>query len=58
MYGVLMNFINSQKDISEWNTLSEIQKSGIYDAIDEIDSGKMIPNNMVMDKFRKKYSNG
>ena len=55
-YGLLMNYINGQKDISDWDKLSANQKKGILDAIDEVDSGKGIPNKTVLDKFRKKYS--
>jgi hypothetical protein len=55
-YGLLMNFINGKKDISDWDKLSANQKQGILDAIDEIDLGKGIPNKVVFDKFRKKYS--
>ena len=56
-YGILLNYINGQKDISDWDKLSTIQKNGILEAIDEIESGKGIPNNTVLTKFRKKYSN-
>jgi hypothetical protein len=55
-YGLLMNYINGQKDISDWDKLTANQKKGILDAIDEVDSGKMIPNKTVLDKYRKKYS--
>jgi hypothetical protein len=55
-YGVLLNYINGQKDISDWNELSAIQKKGILDAIDQVDSGEGIPTKAVLDKFRKKYS--
>jgi hypothetical protein len=55
-YGILLNYINGQKDISDWDKLSTIQKNGILEAIDEIESGKGIPNNAVLTKFRKKYS--
>jgi hypothetical protein len=55
-YGVLLNYINGQKDISDWDKLSPNQKQGILDAIDEIESGKGIPSSVVHDKFRKKYS--
>jgi hypothetical protein len=55
-YGLLMNYINGQKDISDWDKLTANQKKGILDAIDEVDSGKRIPNKTVLDKFRKKYS--
>jgi hypothetical protein len=55
-YGLLLNYINGQKDISDWDKLSANQKQGILDAIDEIESDKGIPNKVVLDKFRKKYS--
>jgi hypothetical protein len=55
-YGVLLNYINGQKDISDWDKLSPNQKQGILDAIDEIESDKGIPSSVVLDKFRKKYS--
>jgi hypothetical protein len=56
-YGLLMNYINGQKDISDWDNLSSNQKQGILDAIDQLDSGKGISNKTVFDKFRKKYLN-
>ena len=56
LYGVLINYLNGQKDLSDWDKLSESQKLGIFNAIDEIDAGKGISNNAVIDKFRKKYS--
>ena len=55
-YGLLMNYINGQKDISDWDKLTANQKKGILDALDEVDSGKRIPNKTVLDKFHKKYS--
>lgn len=54
--GVLNNYINGQKEISDWEELSENQKRGILDAIDEIDAGKGISNKAVLEKFRKKYT--
>ena len=56
-YGLLMNYVNGKKDISDWDKLSELQKQGILDAIDELDSKKGVANKVVIDKFRKKYSN-
>jgi hypothetical protein len=41
---------------SEWEKLTKNQKQGIIDAIDEIDAGKGMPDKVVMDKFRKKYT--
>jgi hypothetical protein len=56
VYGVLTNYINGQKDISEWDKLSDTQRHGILNAIEEVEAGKGIPNKVVLDKFRKKYS--
>ena len=56
IYGVLINYLNGQNDISEWGKLSDNQKSGIFEAIDEFEAGKGISNKVVLDKFRKKYS--
>ena len=56
-YGLLLNYVNSKKDISDWDKLSELQKQGILDAIDELDSKKGVSSKVVIDKFRKKYSN-
>ncbi|HEX2926058.1 MAG TPA: hypothetical protein VHP38_07360 [Ruminiclostridium sp.] len=54
-YGLLMNYINSKKDITEWNKLSDTQKKGLFDAIDELESGNGKSHKAVIDKFRKKY---
>ena len=56
-YGFLMNYINSKKDLSDWEKLSDAQKQGLFDAIDEIRSGKGVSNKSVIDKLHKKYSN-
>jgi len=56
-YGLMMNYINSKKDLSDWDKLSASQKQGLFDAIDEIQSGKGLSNKSVIDKFHKKYSN-
>jgi hypothetical protein len=55
-YGILLNYINGQKDISDWDQLSANQKKGILDAVEEIESGKGISNKTVLTKYRKKYS--
>jgi hypothetical protein len=55
LYGLLMNFINGQVDEGDWESLSVNQKEGIFDALDEIDSGKGIPNKTVLDNIRHRY---
>jgi hypothetical protein len=56
VYGVLINYINEQKDFSDWNKLSDVQRQGILDADDEIEKGNGIPNEVVFEKLRRKYS--
>lgn len=56
LYGVLMNFTNGQKEPGDWEKFTEAEKKGINEAIDEIDSGKGIPNENVMNNIRRKYS--
>ena len=56
-YGLLLNYINGKKDVSDWEKLSAAQKQGILDAIEEVDSEKGIAHKVVIDKFRKKYFN-
>ncbi len=58
VYGLLTNYLNGQKDLQEWNALSEIKKHGIIEAIEEMDSGKSTSSSKVIDKFKNKYSNG
>jgi hypothetical protein len=55
LYGVLINFFSSHKDIDDWEKLTEEQKMGISDAIHEIDSGKGITHEIVKEKIRKKF---
>jgi len=55
-YGVLINFMNEQKDITDWEKLSGKQKQGIFDAIDEINAHKDMPGETVIAKYREKYS--
>ena len=40
------------------NKLTDNQRHGILDAVEELEAGKGIPNDVVMDKFHKKYSHG
>jgi len=52
------HIINENKAIGDWEKLTEEQKQGIYDAVGEIDSGKGISHEEVMENIRRKYTNG
>jgi hypothetical protein len=56
VYGLLTNYLRGKKDLDEWNQLTEEQKKGIFDAIDDIDEGKGILHDIVMSHIRKKYA--
>ena len=55
VYGVVTNYLNGLHDLSEWDKLSDNQRQGVLNAIEEINEGKGIPNKAVMDKFHKQY---
>ncbi len=56
IYGLLKNLIHGNYELNDWDELSEYQKNGIVNALDQIESGKGIPNEQVISKFRKKYT--
>ncbi len=56
-YGVLVNFLNSQRDFEDWQKLTEEQRNGILDAVEEVKLGKVISHEEVALKYRKKYPN-
>jgi hypothetical protein len=56
LYGVFLNYMNGQKDINDWEKLTKEQQLGIFDAIEEIESGKGIPHETVMTNIRKRFS--
>jgi hypothetical protein len=56
VYGYLQNFVRGEKDLDDWNLMSSAQKQGILDAIDELNDGQGIPNEKVISKIRKGYS--
>ena len=41
--------------MDDWEKLTDEQKQGIKDAIDEIDSGKGVAHEKVMGNIRKKF---
>lgn len=55
LYGIVMNFINGQKESENWDSLTDIQKAGIESGIYQLDQGKGISHDMVMEELKKKY---
>ncbi|HHU35253.1 MAG: hypothetical protein ACOX5K_06995 [Bacteroidales bacterium] len=56
VYGILTNYLRGHKDLDDWGQLTEEQKNGIFEAIEDIDKGKGISHNKVMANIRKKYA--
>ncbi|OFX60836.1 MAG: hypothetical protein A2066_20335 [Bacteroidetes bacterium GWB2_41_8] len=54
--GMILNYINKKDDLEEWNTLTEQQQAGIYQAIDSLEKGEGILHEDLMNKYRSKYS--
>jgi hypothetical protein len=50
-YGLMLNYINGTKDITEWVGVSEIEKQGIEEAIKEMNDGKGLSHKEVMEKM-------
>lgn len=57
LYGILDNFLHAEREPDDWEKRTVEQQRGIVDAVDEIDSGKGIAHQKVMENIRKKYSN-
>jgi hypothetical protein len=57
LWGIVENYFNNQKGLDDWADLTNEQKQGLYDAIDEIENGKAIVHEDVMTKYRKRYRN-
>jgi hypothetical protein len=57
LYGVLINYLNGKVDTDDWKRMTDNQRQGILDALDEIDTGKGVPHLNVIAKYRDKYSN-
>jgi hypothetical protein len=55
-YGLVLNFINTDNDMEEWNTLTTTQQKGLLDAIEELNSSEGIDHKKVMEKHKNKYA--
>ena len=52
IYGLILNYINSKKETNEWIGISKEEIKQIETALYELESGKGIPNAMVMEKYQ------
>jgi len=54
LYGMMVNFLNSQKSEEDWLALSDEQKEGIKDAVADLNAGKGISHQSIIAKYRKR----
>ena len=55
-YGVLLNYVNSKKETTEWIGVSKTEQKGIEAAIQELNEGKGIAHQDVMNGLRNKVT--
>ena len=54
-YGVLVNFMNSDSHISDWENLSKEQKEAIQVGINQLDKDEGKEHSQVMSSIRNKF---
>jgi len=54
-YGLLLNYINGNNDINEWNDLTHEQKEAILVGIKQLDNGEGRSHKEVMTDFRNRF---
>ena len=55
MYGLIVNYLNGQKSIEEWDTLSDDQKDAINEGLEQAEAGLDEPVSEVTKRLRNKY---
>ena len=55
-YGVLLNYINSNDNLDEWNNLTIDQQKGIVDSIVQLEDNQGVSHKSVMSKYRNIYN--
>ena len=54
-YGLLLNHINGDTDIDDWDNLTPTQQEAIKLGLKQLDEGKGRPHNEVLSEFRKRF---
>ena len=55
IYGLVINYLNSNDTIEEWDTLTEAQKNKITQGLEQADAGLGTPAKDVIKRAREKY---
>lgn len=56
VYGMLLNYIESQDNTEGWNELTPEQQKGIKDVIQQMKSGEGLPHEKVMQEFKNRFN--
>lgn len=56
-YGILLNFINRNADVDDWNSLTLEQQDAIKFGVYQLDKGEGRKHNDVMSDARKRFLN-
>ena len=51
-YGMMLNYLNSKKESDAWLSLSENERKGLIEAIEEMNNSKGIAHNDVISQIR------
>jgi predicted transcriptional regulator len=55
IYGLVINYLNSNNTVEEWDALTETQKNKIMQGLDQADGGLCTPAKEVLKRAREKY---
>ena len=55
-YGLMLNYLNSNRDMAEWIGVSDTEKQGIEDAIMQMNNGEGIIHEQVMANVKNKFT--
>ena len=55
IYGLVINYLNSNDTIEEWDTLTEAQRESITEGLTQAEAGLGKPLSEINKRLRKKY---
>ncbi|MDB5154509.1 MAG: hypothetical protein JWR54_3260 [Mucilaginibacter sp.] len=55
IYGLVINYLNSNNTVEKWDSLTEAQKKKIMQGLDQADAGLGTPAKEVIKRAREKY---
>jgi len=55
IYGLVINYLNSNNTVEKWDALTETQKNKIMQGLDQADAGLGTPAKEVIKRAREKY---